>query len=69
LRRLFSAFRTKLKVINPGERTPQEELVEDLKRIVSLQSGKLYGMRSHKYREVVEGVKQLISAYASESRR
>ena len=43
------------------EKTPQEELVEDLITIVSHFAGKLYGMRSHKYREVVEGVKKLVS--------
>jgi len=61
LKRLFSAFGTEIEVINHEEKTPQEELVEDLKRIVSHFARKLYGMRSHKYREVVEGVKQLIS--------
>jgi len=40
--------------------TPQEELVEDLITIISHFAGKLYGMRSRKYRKVVEGAKQLI---------
>jgi len=60
LRRLFSAFGTEIEVINHGERTPQE-LVGDLITIVSHFAGKLYGMRSHKYKEGVEGVKQLVS--------
>ncbi len=34
---------------------PEEELVEDLITIISHFAGKLYGMRSHKYKEVVEG--------------
>jgi len=60
LRRLFSAFGTEIEVINHGERTPQE-LVGDLITIVSHFAGKLYGMRSQKYKEVVEGVKKLVS--------
>jgi len=60
LRRLFSTFGTEIEVINYEERTPQE-LVEDLIAIVSDFAEKLYGMRSQKYKEVVEGVKKLIS--------
>jgi len=61
LRKLFQAFGTEIEVINSEERTPQEELVEDLITIVSHFAGKLYGMRSHKYKEVVGGVRKLIS--------
>ena len=61
LRKMFQAFGTSIEVINQEERTPQEELVEDLITIVSHFAGKLYGMRSHKYREVVGGVKKLVS--------
>lgn len=61
LRRVFSAFGTEIEVINREEKTPQEELVEDLINVVSHFAGKLYGLRSHKYKEVVEGVRQLIS--------
>jgi putative resolvase len=60
LRKLFQAFGTEIEVINSEEKTPQEELVEDLITIVSHFAGKLYGMRSHKYKEVVEGVKKLV---------
>ena len=61
LKKMFSAFGTEIEVINRKERTPQEELVEDLITIVSHFAGKIYGMRSHKYREVVKGVRKLIS--------
>jgi len=61
LGRLFSSFGTTIEVINHEERTPQEELVEDLITMVSHFAGKLYGMRSHKYSEVVEGVRKLVS--------
>jgi len=47
-------------MINQEEKAPQEELVEDLITIISHFAGKLYGMRSRKYRKVVEGAKQLL---------
>ncbi|MGC8600808.1 MAG: hypothetical protein ACP5LX_07145, partial [Nitrososphaeria archaeon] len=46
----------------PGER---EELVEDMITITSHFAGKLYGVRSHRYREVVEGARKLISGDGS----
>ncbi|MEM2573557.1 MAG: IS607 family transposase, partial [Candidatus Jordarchaeales archaeon] len=49
LRRVFSVFGTEIEVINRGEKTPHEELVEDLITIVSHFAGRLYGLRSHKY--------------------
>jgi len=61
LRRLFSAFGTEIEVVNHEEKTPREELVEDLITIVSHFAGKLYGIRSHKYKEVVEAVERLVS--------
>jgi putative resolvase len=61
LRKIFQALGTEIEVINSGEKTPQGELVEDLITVVSHFAGKLYGMRSHKYEEVVEGVRRLIS--------
>ena len=60
LRKMFQAFGTEIEVIN-SEENPREELVEDLITVVSHFAGKLYGMRSHKYEEVVEGVKRLLS--------
>ena len=61
LRRVFQVFGTEIEVINSEEKDPQEELVEDLVTIVSHFAWKLYGMRSHKYKEVVEGVRKLVS--------
>jgi putative resolvase len=61
MRKLFQALGTEIEVVNSEEKTPQEELVEDLITIVSHFAGKLYGMRSRKYKEVVEGVKKLVS--------
>jgi putative resolvase len=60
LRKIFQAFGTEIEVINSEEKN-QDELIEDLIIIVSHFAGKLYGMRSRKYKEVVEGVKKLVS--------
>jgi len=56
----FKSYGTEIVVINHKEKSPQEELVEDLITIISHFAGKLYGMRSHKYKKVVEGAKKLI---------
>jgi len=61
LRKMLQAFGTAIEVIKSEEKTTQEELVEDLINIVSHFAGKLYEMRSHRYKEVVEGVRKLIS--------
>ncbi|NJE09288.1 IS607 family transposase [Thermococcus sp. M39] len=60
LKTLFQAFGTEIIVIN-GElqKEPREELIEDLITIISHFAGKLYGRRSHKYKEVVKNAKQL----------
>ncbi|AAK41954.1 IS607 family transposase [Saccharolobus solfataricus] len=46
-------------VINQEDKTPEEELVEDLVSILVLFSGKLYGMRSHEYEKVKKCVEEL----------
>ena len=56
----FKSYGTEIVVINREEKTPQKELVEDLITIISHFAGKLYDMRSHKYKKVVEGAKKLI---------
>lgn len=51
----------RVEVVNErDERTPHEELVEDLLAIVTSFAGRLYGMRSNKTKKVVEGVKRAI---------
>ncbi len=47
-------------ILNEKDKTPREELIEDLITIISRFAGKLYGMRSHKYKKLKEGVKKLI---------
>ena len=60
LEEFFRSYGTEIVVINHMEKSPQEELVEDLITIISHFAGKLYSMRSHKYKKVVEGAKKLI---------
>jgi len=60
LKELLSAFGVEVVVLNHEDRDPKEELVDDLITIISHFAGKLYGMRSHKYKEVVEGARKLI---------
>ena len=60
LEEFFKSYGTEIVVINEKEKTPQEELIEDLISIISHFAGKLYGMRSYKYKKVVEGAKKLI---------
>ncbi len=61
LEKVFLAFGTSIEIINKEEKVPKEELVEDLITIVSHFAGKLYGKRSHRYKEVIEGVRGLLS--------
>jgi excisionase family DNA binding protein len=62
LERYFSSHSVRIEVVNGEEpRDAYQELVEDLMALVSSFAGKLYGLRSHKYERVVEGVKQLIA--------
>ena len=60
LKEFFRSYGTEVVVINEKEKTPHEELVEDLITIIFHFDGKLYGMRSHKYKKVVEGARKLI---------
>ncbi|MGQ4915723.1 MAG: IS607 family transposase [Candidatus Asgardarchaeia archaeon] len=56
----FQQHGAEIIVLNGKDKTPREELIEDLITIISHFAGKLYGMRSHKYKELREGVKKLI---------
>jgi len=60
LQQFFQSHGTEIIVINQEEKEPREELVEDLITIISHFAGKLYGMRSRKYKEVVENAKRLL---------
>jgi putative resolvase len=56
-----SSFGVKIEVLNDNiYKTPQEELVQDLITIIAHFSGKLYGMRSHKSKKIVDAVKEVM---------
>jgi putative resolvase len=58
----FSYFGVEVEVINENMyQPPQEELVKDLITLVAHFSGKLYGMKSHKQKEVIDNVKNILS--------
>ncbi|MEM2361333.1 MAG: IS607 family transposase [Candidatus Jordarchaeales archaeon] len=62
LERFFASHNVKIEAVNGEEpKDAHQELVEDLVALVSGFAGKLYGLRSHKYKEVVECVRQLIA--------
>lgn len=62
LEKVLPSHGVKIEVVNGEEpEDAYQELVEDLIALVSSFAGKLYGLRSHKYREVVEGVRQLVA--------
>ena len=61
LEHFFKQYGVKIKVVY-GEETKDayQELVEDLLAIVTSFAGKLYGMRSHKKKRLVQGFKKLL---------
>jgi excisionase family DNA binding protein len=55
LERLFACFGVTLTVLEPGEeKTPEQELTDDLLALIASFSGRLYGMRSHKQKELLK---------------
>ena len=62
LKDFCSSFGTEIEVINEDTyKSPQEEMVKDLITIIAHFSGKLYGMRSHKQKEVIKSVKNILA--------
>src|SRR5438093_1421697 len=52
LETLFSCFGVRLTVLEPGEeKTPEQELTDDLLALIASFSARLYGMRSHQQKE------------------
>ncbi|NJE09400.1 IS607 family transposase [Thermococcus sp. MAR1] len=61
LEQYFNSHGVEIEVIfDDDEKTPEKELVEDLLAIVTSFAGKLYGMRSHKKKRLVEAVKNAL---------
>ena len=61
---VFASHGTQIEVLNENEnenKTPQQELVDDLITSIAHCSGKLYGLRSHKYKEVISHAKDLFT--------
>lgn len=55
LETLFACFDVTLTVLEPGiEQTPEQELTDDLLALIASFSGRLYGMRSHKQKELLQ---------------
>src|SRR5438270_8584934 len=63
LETLFSCLGVKLTVLEPGEaKTPEQELTADLLALIASFSGRLYGMRSHKQKELLKCAEAVISS-------
>jgi len=59
----FNNYGVKINILKNvlNDKSPQEELVEDLMSIIASFSGKLYGLRSHKNKRVVNETKEIIT--------
>jgi putative resolvase len=59
---LFESFGVTLTVLEAGEgRTAEQELTEDLLALIASFSGRLYGMRSHKQKELLKCAQAVIN--------
>src|SRR2546421_6466391 len=62
LETLFACFGVMLTVLEPGEsKTPEQELTDDLLALIAAFSGRLYGMRSHKQKELLQCAQAVLS--------
>jgi putative resolvase len=63
LETLFACFGVTLTVVEPGaEKTPEQELTADLLALIASFSGRLYGMRSHKQRELLQCAQAVLAS-------
>ena len=59
---LFDSFGVTLTILEPGEdKTPEQELTDDLLALIASFSGRLYGMRSHKQKELLQCAQAVIN--------
>ncbi len=59
---LFDSFRVTLTVLDPKEdHTAEQELTDDLLTLIASFSGRLYGMRSHKQKELLKCAQAVIN--------
>lgn len=62
LERLFESFGVRLTILEPEEeKTPEQELTQDLLTLIASFSGRLYGMRSHKQKELLQCAEAVIN--------
>jgi putative resolvase len=60
---LFSGYGVTLTVLSPDEdKTPEEELTQDLLVIITSFAGKLYGLRSHQQKQLLACAQQVLQA-------
>jgi excisionase family DNA binding protein len=63
LETLFACFGVTLSVLEPGEsKTPEQELTDDLLALIASFSGRLYGMRSHKQKELLQCAQAVLTS-------
>ena len=62
LETFFTAFDVEIIVLNDAfvDKSPQEEMIEDLMSIISSFAGKLYGLRSRKHTQVTKKTKEIL---------
>jgi len=59
---LFESFGVRLTILEPEEeKTPEQELSQDLLTLIASFSGRLYGMRSHKQKELLQCAEAVIN--------
>ena len=59
---LFDCFSVRLTILEPDEtKTPEQELTDDLLALIASFSGRLYGMRSHKQKELLKCAQAVIN--------
>jgi predicted site-specific integrase-resolvase len=62
LETLFDSFGVTLTILSPDEeKTAEQELTDDLLALLASFSGRLYGMRSHKQKELLKCAQAVIS--------
>jgi len=62
LHKYFSAFDVEIIVLNDTvvDKSPQEEMIDDLMSIIASFSGKLYGLRSRKHKKITQKTKEIL---------
>jgi putative resolvase len=60
---LFESFGVTLTILEPDEtKTPEADLVRDMLSLIASFSGRLYGMRSHKQKELLKCAKEVLTS-------